>query len=195
MAPTGLPPSSGLPDPGPGVERLGPRLWRITDRAGRHYALRPIDPSDAPALRRAFAAQDPEDRQMRLRAALPNLPERMAVAFCTVDHDRDAVYVLVPEVAPNTLAGGARVMRDREGTGAEYAVTMASTLKGMGLGRPVLATVLRAASELGVTHVWGTVDRRNHGMRRLAAKLGMTERRDPDDPSSVLTELDFGEAA
>lgn len=191
MAPTGSPPSSRLPDPGPGVERLGPRLWRITDRAGRRYALRPISPDDAPALRRAFAAQDPEDRRMRLRAALPKLPERMAVGFCTVDHARDAVYVLVPELAPGTLAGGARVMRDREGTGAEYAVTMASTLKGLGLGRPVLATTLQAAAELGITHVWGTVDRRNHGMRRLAARLGMTERRDPDDPSSVITELDL----
>jgi acetyltransferase len=119
----------------------------------------------------------------------------MALAFCTVDHDRDAVYVLVPELAPHTLAGGARVMRDHEGTGAEYAVTMVSTLKGLGLGRPVLATVLRAAAELGVSHVWGTVERQNHGMRRLAAKLGMAERRDPDDASSVITELDLRGAA
>jgi hypothetical protein len=40
-----------------------------------------------------------------------------------------------------------------------------------------------------MTHVWGTVDRRNQGMRHLARSLGMTERRDPDDPSSVITEL------
>ena len=179
----------GLPDPGPSVTRLGPRLWRVTDRAGRPYTLRPIRPEDAPAMQRAFAAQDPEDRLMRVRAALPKLPDRMARALCTVDESRDVVLVLVPEAAPATLAGGARVMRDRQGTGAEYATTMVSTLKGMGLGRAVLATALGVAAELGITDVWGTVDRRNAGMRALARKLGMTERADPDDPTSVITEL------
>jgi RimJ/RimL family protein N-acetyltransferase len=189
MALVALQPNEGIPDAGPGVERLGPTLWRIIDRAGRAYALRPISVEDAPALQRAFAAQDPEDRRMRLRVSMPKLSDRMARRFCTCDATRDLVYVLVPEVAPNTLAGGARVMRDHTGSGGEFAVTMASTLKGMGLGRAVLATVLGAAAEAGITHVWGTVDRRNHGMRQLAAKLGMTERRDPDDRSSVLTEL------
>jgi acetyltransferase len=172
------------------VERLGPRLWRLIDRGGRAYALRPIDPTDAPALQRAYAAQDPEDRRMRLRSALPKLSDRMARHFCTVDHAQDAVYVLVPEIAPNTLAGGARVMRDAPGAArGEYAVSLASTLKGLGLGRALLGTVLQAAAELGITEVWGTVDRRNHGMRRLAEKLGMKERRDPDDPAGVITEI------
>jgi acetyltransferase len=177
-------------DPGPGVERLGPRLWRIIDRGGRAYALRPIDPTDAPALQRAFAAQDPEDRRLRLRSAMPKLSDRMARQFCTVDHAQDVVYVLVPEIAPNTLAGGARVMRDAPGASrGEYATSLVSTLKGMGLGRAVLGTVLQAAAEMGITEIWGTVARRNHGMRRLAEKLGMKERADPDDPHSVITEL------
>lgn len=191
MAPTVSPPSKALPDAGPGVERLGPALWRITDRAGRLYTLRPITPDDAPALRRAVAAQDPVDRRMRLRASLPRMPESMATRFCTVDHNRDTVYVLVPDTAPHLLAGGARVMRDRVGDGGEYAVSLTSTLKGMGLGRPLLATVLQKAAEMGIARVWGTVDRRNHAMRQLAARLGMTERPDPDERSSVLTELDL----
>ena len=131
------------------------------------------------------------DRQMRLRASLPRLSESMAARFCSVDHDSDVVYVLVPDSAPQSLAGGARVMRDRVGNGGEYAVSLASTLKGMGLGRPVLATVLRKAAETGIVRVWGTVDRHNQGMRQLAARLGMTERPDPDDRGSVLTELEL----
>lgn len=180
-----------VPDPGPSVARAGPRLWRVTDRAGRPYTLRPIRPEDAPAMQRAFAAQDPDDRLMRVRAVLPRLPDRMARALCTVDDSRDVVLVLVPDAAPNTLAGGARVMRDRQGGGGEYATTMVSTLKGMGLGRAVLAVALGVAAEIGIARVWGTVDRRNHAMRGLARRLGMTERPDPDDPASVITELDL----
>ena len=187
-----MPRNSVVPDPGPGVERLGPALWRITDRAGRLYTLRPIMPDDAPALCRAYAAQDPEDRRLRLRSIMPRLTERMARKFCTVDHSRDVALVLVPDLAPETLAGGARVMRDRTGEGGEYAVSLASTLKGMGLGRAVLATAIRAAAERGITHVWGTIERRNQGMRRLAARLGMIESPDPDDTASVLTTLSLG---
>ena len=81
-------------------------------------------------------------------------------------------------------------MRDVPGANrGEYAISLASTLKGMGLGRAVLGTVLQAAAEIGITEIWGTVARRNHGMRRLAEKLGMKERADADDPRSVITEI------
>lgn len=172
----------------PKAERLGTRLWRVTDRAGRAYTLRPIQPSDAPALQRAFAAQDPADRVMRLRSALPRLPDHMALAFCTVDETRDICLVLVPEDAPETLAGGARVMRDGAGSGGEYAVSMASTLKGMGLGRLVLGIALEVAAEMGMTEAWGLVDSRNAGMRRLAASLGMHEE-PSEERGNVVTRL------
>lgn len=173
----------------PAIARLGPRLWRVTDREGRGYSLRPIRPEDAPALIAAFDEQSPEDRRMRVRGVLRRLPERMARALCTVDPARDVALVLEPEAAPGTLAGGARVMRDREGTGGEYAVSVASRLKGQGLGRLVLATTLAAAAETGITRVWGLVDRGNDGMRALARRLGMAERADPDDHGGVITEL------
>jgi RimJ/RimL family protein N-acetyltransferase len=113
----------------------------------------------------------------------------VARAFCTVDQSRDVGLMLEPEAAPGTLAGGARVMRDREGTGGEYAVSLASSLKGQGLGRLILSAALAAAAEQGMTQVWGVVDRGNDGMRALARRLGMTERPDPDDHSGVITEM------
>lgn len=173
----------------PAAERLGPRHWRVTDRAGRRYTLRTIRPSDAPALQRAFAAQDPADRMMRLRSAIPRLPDGMARAFCTVDESRDVCLVLVPEDAAETLAGGARVMRDRDGSSGEYAVSIASTLKGMGLGRLLLEIALDVAAEMGMTEVWGLVARRNAGMRQLAARLGMREE-PSEERDSVITRLD-----
>jgi acetyltransferase len=173
----------------PEARRLGPRLWQVTDRQGRRYSLRPIRPDDAPALIAAFDAQSPEDRRMRVRGVLKRLPERMARAFCTVDDTRDVALVLVPEDAPGTLAGGARVMRDREGTAGEYAVSMASAMKGRGLGRLVLGIALGVAAETGMTRVWGLVDRKNDGMRALARRLGMAERADPDDHGGVVTEM------
>ncbi|MGF1660705.1 MAG: GNAT family N-acetyltransferase [Rubrimonas sp.] len=176
-----------------GVERIGPRLWRTSDREGRVYHLRPIRPEDAPALQRAFAEQDPADRKLRLLSAIPKLPDRMALRFCTVDGVRDAALVLVRDDAPDALFGGARLMRDGapgtpEGARAEFAVSVASALQGHGLGRKALATVMELGREMGIARVWGSVSRENAGMRALAARLGMTERRDPDDAALVICE-------
>jgi acetyltransferase len=170
------------------VARLGPRLWRVTDRSGEAYALRTLTPADAPALMRAFAEQAPEDREMRTLSRMPKLPERMARAFCTVDEARDVSLALFPESDPGRLVGGARVMRDRRGEGGEFAVSVASHLKGRGLGRLALETAIEAAAEIGIARVWGSILAKNEGMRGLARKLGMAERRDPDDATLIIAE-------
>ncbi|TVQ56731.1 MAG: GNAT family N-acetyltransferase [Rhodobacteraceae bacterium] len=176
-----------------GVERLGPRLWRVVSRSGRVFHMRPIRPEDAPALQRAFVAQKPEDRKLRLLSAIPRLPDRMALRFCTVDGVRDAALVLVDDAAPGELFGGARLMRDGEpgtqaGERAEFAVSVASGLQGEGLGRMALETVFALGAEMGIRRVWGSVSRGNEGMRALARRLGMTERADPDDRTLVICE-------
>lgn len=171
-----------------GVERLGPRLWRTRDRTGRAYTLRPLVPGDAPALMKAFLLEAPEDRLMRLFSAMPKLPERMARKLCTVDPDRDVALVWVPDDSPGDLAAGARLMRDATGDGAEFAVSVASQLKGRGLGRKALETVLEVGAEMGIGRAWGTVNRANTAMRALARRLGMTERPEPDDRTLVICE-------
>ena len=171
-----------------GVERLGPRLWRTRDRMGRGYTLRPLVPEDAAALMRAYEKEAPEDRLMRLFTAMPQLPERLAVKLCTVDPSRDVALAWVADDAPGELVGGARLMRDRTGDGAEVAVSVASDLKGQGLGRKALETALEVGAEMGVARVWGSVSRRNRAMRGLAKRLGMSERPDPDDGALVICE-------
>jgi len=172
-----------------GVARLGPRLWRAETRDGRALRLREIRPEDAPALMAAFARQDADDRKLRLLSAMPRLPERMAQRFCTVDGVRDFCLVWEPEDALGALAGGARLMRDAgDETRAEFAVSVASDLKGHGLGRKALETVMELGAEEGIERVWGSISRANAPMRGLAARLGMTERPDPDDRSLVIAE-------
>jgi hypothetical protein len=58
------------------VERLGPRLWRVTDGAGRRYALRTLRPDDTAALMTAFERQSAEDREMRLLSRMTRLHDR-----------------------------------------------------------------------------------------------------------------------
>jgi acetyltransferase len=171
------------------VERVGPFAWIVRDRSGRLYALRTLTPADAPALQAAFAAQAPKDRMLRTRSASPRLPERVALRFCTVDETRDVGLGLFPTAEPARLCGGARVMRDGAGEArGEFAVSVASDLKGEGLGRLALETAIEAARGIGIARVWGSIERGNDGMRALARRLGLVERADPDDHALVIAE-------
>lgn len=170
-----------------GVERLGPRLWRATAKDGARYVVRPLVPSDAPAMRRAWRTVSPEDRMMRALRALPELPERLARQLCSVDPERDVALVFTPEDRADELVGGARLMRDRAGDGAEYAVSVVSDRHGQGLGRMALALALEVGREIGLREAWGMVSRGNAPMRGLARSLGFTEHPDPDDPTIIVT--------
>jgi RimJ/RimL family protein N-acetyltransferase len=171
------------------VERLGPFAWLLRDRQGRLYTLRTLTPEDAPALQAAFAAQAPEDRAQRLRSPMARLPDRVARRFCTVDEAMDVGLGLFPLDEPGRLVGGARVMRDGPGEPrGEFAVSVASVLKGSGLGRLALSTAIGAAREIGITRVWGSISRKNGPMRALAKSMGMQEKPDPDDSALVVAE-------
>jgi GNAT superfamily N-acetyltransferase len=172
------------------VDRLGPFAWLLRDRQGRLYTLRTLTPEDAPALQTAFAAQAPEDRTQRLRSSMARLPDRVARRFCTVDEAQDVGLGLFPTDEPGRLTGGARVMRDGPGeTRGEFAVSVASHLKGSGLGRLALGTAIAAARQIGITSVWGSISRRNGPMRSLAKSMGMQEKPDPDDSALIIAEL------
>ena len=171
------------------VERLDRFAWLVRDRQGRLYTLRTLRPEDAPALQAAFAAQAHEDRVLRTRSALPRLPDRMALRFCTVDEAQDVGLALFPVADPGRLVGGGRVMRDGPGEArGEFAVAGASDLKGTGLGRVALETAIAAAREIGIARVWGSIERGNEAMRALARKLGLAERPDPDDRALLIAE-------
>jgi acetyltransferase len=69
---------------------------------------------------------------------------------------------------------------------AEFAATIRSDQQGRGLGRLALERVLDHAGRHGVEEVWGTILADNQAMQGLAADLGLTLRRDPDEPDAVI---------
>ncbi|MGA8054984.1 MAG: GNAT family N-acetyltransferase [Burkholderiales bacterium] len=158
---------------------------------GRELALRPIRPEDAPALQRAFAATDAEDRRMRLFTSLRELSNEMAARLTQVDYDRELALVAVDPTNPSELLGGARVIADPDNRTAEYAVSVRSEMKGTGLGPRVLARIIDLAEARGIRQVWGTVLRENKPMLAVCEKLGFRRERDPDDPEVVKVVIDL----
>ena len=157
----------------------------LTDRTGRVYRLRPIVPADAPALQRAFAQMDSDDRYTRLFAPTRELTDEMALRFCTLAPEGEMCLVLQHDEHPGEILGGCRLMGDRHGRAAEFSVSLRSDMKGRGLGRGLMEAVLAEAPARGFTSVWGSILVENGPMLALCRKLGFALGRDPDDPAVV----------
>ncbi len=158
---------------------------RVVDREGNDYRLRPIRPEDAPAAQRALREMDPRDVRARLFAATTEMSDEAMRRFCTPDPARDLCLVLECDDRPGELLGGCRLMGDAGGGSAEFAVTLLTAMKGRGLGRALMETLLAEAPTHGFTKVWGTILGDNRAMIELCRKLGFSIARDPDDPALV----------
>lgn len=157
---------------------------------GRRMSLRPIRPEDAPALQRAYARMDARDKRARLFAPIPELTDRAALQFCTIDEEHELCLVLEAGDEPGEILGGGRLMGASSGDAAEFAVSLRSDLKGQGLGSVLLTTLLDVAPRMGFKTVWGSILADNLAMRALAEKLGFRISRDPDDPRVVKATTD-----
>jgi acetyltransferase len=150
--------------------------------------LRPIRPDDATALQRAFARMDLRDRRARLFAPVSELTDQAAQEFCTIDESCELCLVLESDDGPGEILGGCRLMGDRSGETAEFAVSLRSDLKGQGLGHALLKVLLDHAAQMGFQMVWGSILSDNTAMRALAEDFGFRITRDPDDAALLKAE-------
>jgi acetyltransferase len=153
-------------------------VWKATSRDGVPLALRPVRPDDE-SLLVAFHRTLGED-SVRLRYLHPfKLDERTAherlVRVCFGDYDRELALVVErtsPEGAREIVALG-RLSRDHgNGNSAEFALLVADTWQGRGVGRELLGRLLEVARREGIRRVYADILLANVRMQRLCEHLG-----------------------
>ncbi|MEM7774877.1 MAG: GNAT family N-acetyltransferase [Pseudomonadota bacterium] len=176
----------------PTCEQLAAGGLDVRCADGNTYHVRRIRPSDAPLIVRGYDALPDEHKWFRVLHTLPRLTERMAHDFCTPDPDTViAVVVEGRDHFAGELVGSARVAGVGPGQSAEFSITVRPEVSGLGLARQALEIVIQCARETGCKSVWGTISMHNARMLGLARRIGFRLRRDPDDISLMIAELEF----
>jgi ribosomal protein S18 acetylase RimI-like enzyme len=110
--------------------------------------IRPIEPSDAPALIKAHDHLSDETRRRRFFRPHPVLTPQEAEFFSNVDHvDREA-FVAVEGKYIVAVGRYDRVSDDA----AEVAVVVGDEYQGLGIGSRLMRHLARHAAEVGITH-------------------------------------------
>ena len=167
------------------------KVW-AHGKDGADYLIRPIRPDDAAATTRAYDSLPDRSKWFRLLHSVLHLSDEMAARLCAPDPKTEfAVVIEGNGPLAGELIGGARVGDMGPGKAAEFAVTLRDEVRGHGLARQALETVVEVAREAGCASVWGTISAQNTAMLGLARRAGFTIRRASDDSSVMLAEKLF----
>lgn len=149
-------------------------LEQTIEWQGAPLLLRPIRPEDGPAHLAFFDAMTPDDIRYRMFVRIRELQPSQLARFTQIDYDREMAFIATRRNADGvaeTLAVG-RVVADPDNTSAEFAVTVRSDLKGMGLGRIMMEKLVAYCRARGTKEIVGEALPQNSRIVAMVKKLG-----------------------
>ena len=159
-------------------------------RNGRELMLREIGAQDADEIVEAFERLSAESRYTRFMIPLRELSPRMLAAATHPVPGRDfAVVAVSVDGDDEDIVGGARYVGAPGSDSCEFAVTVADDWHGLGLAGRLMEILIANAREQGLRCMEGYVLAVNTPMRRLARRLGFSDRQCPDDAALRLMSL------
>ena len=111
-------------------------------------------------------------------------------SLVTVDYSRDMALAATAMLDGETLLGVARYVRDKDNQAAEFALVVADSWHGRGIGTRLMAKLIDAARRRGVKRLYGEILATNRPMLELARKLGFSLERH-EDPTITRALLDL----
>jgi len=156
-------------------------LEQHIDWRGRKLLIRPIRPEDETTLADLIASLNAEDSRMRFFGTMRKLPRSQLARFTQIDYDREIALVAIERDADGVerSLGEARMVADPDNAVAEFAILVASDVKGGGLGRKLMESLIDCARKRGIGMLHGETLNENQRMQELARKLGFVLKTGP----------------
>lgn len=154
----------------------------FTAEDGEEIFLRPIKSEDANRLVEFFESLSSESVLFRFLSPVRSLPPSLVDRLTHINYDSEIALVATTKEGgeeSERFIAVARVMRRPDKSDAEFAIVVADSWQGKGVGAKLLEECLRIAAELEIEEVWGTLLRENTKMLALGRRLGFRVYRIP----------------
>ena len=150
---------------------------------GAAVMLRPLRPEDIDIESAFVRGLSAETRHNRLLGGTVAITREYLERLTSIDYSRDMALAATLMLEKEVLIGVARYVRDADGDAAEFAIVVADTWHGRGIGRRLLERLATIARARGLRQLYGEVLAINRPMLGLVERLGFVLSRNPDDPS------------
>lgn len=176
-----------------GVDRLAIRPYPEELEAwiswqGQPILVRPIKPEDGPCYTEFFNSLDPEDVRMRMFVRMRELSNAQLARMTQIDYNREMAFIAVRTGADRMqeMLGVARVIFDPDNVSAEFAISVRSDLKGKGMGRLLMNTIIRYCRERGTQEILGEALSYNKPLIGMVKSMGFETHRALDNDTTLL---------
>jgi acetyltransferase len=142
--------------------------------------LRPLRPEDRDIESAFVRGLSPETRHNRLLGGAIAITPAYIESLVSVDYSRDMALAATAMLGGETLIGVARYALDRNNESAEFAVVVADSWQGRGIGRRLLSKLIEVARRRGVKRLYGEILGTNRPMLEFVRKLGFKLERHED---------------
>ena len=143
----------------------------VTLRDGRSVLIRPIQPSDAPALAEAIESADADTIRRRFLGGHPRVTPELLDYLTTVDYTSRFALVAVEPASQRGVAIARYEPAEQDGT-ADIAIAVTPEWRDVGLATELLRMLARAASERGIHTFTGTYLTDNRPVTALINEAG-----------------------
>jgi len=145
--------------------------WLLKD--GTPVLIRPIKPEDESLVADLLDNCSEETLYFRYFSVIKSWPHEALIRFTQNDYDREIGIVAIGlPPGPTVMMGVGRQVMTPERDTAEFAVLVADTWQGEGLGWKLIERTIEIAKENGVRTLYGEVLATNRPMLDIAKKMG-----------------------
>jgi acetyltransferase len=152
--------------------------------------LRPLRPDDRDIELAFVSGLSPETRSNRLLGGARAITREYIESLVNVDYSRNMALAATTMLGGETLIGVARYVLDKDNRSAEFALVVADSWQGRGIGKRLLGKLAEVARRRGVERLYGDILGTNRPMLELVRRLGFTLERH-EDPTLTRASLDL----
>ncbi|MDP3742852.1 MAG: bifunctional acetate--CoA ligase family protein/GNAT family N-acetyltransferase [Methylotenera sp.] len=147
--------------------------WQLAD--GTEVVIRPIRPEDAVLTQEFVHNLSEESRYARFMNSVQELSESMLVRFTQIDYSREMALLAVTDIKGKEVElGVARFAINPDAESCEFALVVADSMHGKGLGNKLMIALMDAARSKGLKSMEGEVLKDNASMLKLMTRLGFS---------------------
>lgn len=153
---------------------------------GMQVTIRPITATDRDIELAFVRGLSPDSRYFRFLSTIKDLTPQLLDRFTQVDFPREmALIATIPTSTGEQEIGVARYAKGNAPGTVEFAIVIADTWQGQGIGRELLRHLFNVAEEVGHRRIEGVALKANTKMLRLARELRFEIDPYPGDASLV----------
>jgi acetyltransferase len=147
-------------------------ITQRTLKNGARVTLRPIKPEDENRFNALFKSLSAQSVRFRFFETIKEMSHDTLSRYCNLDYDRE--IAIVAQLDDSRLIGVVRLILDAETKKGEFAVMVADSWHGQGLGSKMMDYIIDIGRDLKLETIYSDVSPENTKMLNLCNNKGFT---------------------